>query len=168
MTLPLFDDLSLRAEVPEWREVPKAHPAVLRLADRHYSRQQPGTSQCTRPGVNLVLILDGGGAVWVTWRPIPQVGRKDRLEAWECTMFRNETPLLSSRLIVAATDVVWRRWGWPPRDGLITSIDTAATRRRRSKRSEPGHCYRAAGWQAFEHSGRNGLVWLRAPHPVTV
>src|SRR5690554_1036882 len=88
----------------EWVETHKGAPALLALADRHYSRQQPGTRQCCRPGVNLVLVLRGGGAAWVVWRPIPQVGRKDGLEAWEVTLFRNETRHLSSALIEAATE----------------------------------------------------------------
>lgn len=152
-----------------WTETHKGSPALLRLADQHYTRQTPGSSQACRPGVNLVLVLEGGRAAWVVWRPIPQVGRRDGLEAWECTLFRSEEPTrLASDLIREAVDITWRRWGWPPRDGLITGIGVEQTRRRRSRRHEPGHCFRLAGWEpiATRRSSRAGeTVWLRAPPP---
>jgi hypothetical protein len=144
-----------------WVERDKGSPSLLRLADRHYSRQTPGSNQCCRPGVNLVLTLDDGTAAWVTWRPIPEVGRKDGLEAWECTLFRNEGRRLSSELVREATAITHRRWGWPPRDGLITAVDPARTKPKR----HPGYCFRLAGWVPFDKAERSGLVWLRAPHP---
>lgn len=150
--------------VPEWRSVPKAHPRLVALADHHYTREQPGTSQFTRPGVNYALLLSDGSAGWVVWRPIPQIGRMDALEAWECTFFRNEGARLSSRLIVEATDLTYRAWGWAPRDGLITAVGIEETRRRRSKRHPPGWCFRCAGWTCTHE--RDGKAWFSAPPPV--
>ena len=64
-----------------------------------------------------------------------------------------------------ATDITFREWGWPPRDGLITAVGVDETARRRSKRSPPGVCFLMAGWEPMDkHS--DGRVWLRAPHPV--
>ena len=151
---------------PTWLLVHKSTPRLLALADAHYTRQKPGTSQATRPGVNLCMLLADGTAGFVTWRPIPEVGRKDDLEAWECTLFRNDGPHLSSSLIVSATDVVHRQWGWPPRDGFITAVGVAQTERRRSRHSRPGHCFRMAGWAEFQHPSEDtSKLWLRAPHP---
>lgn len=164
-------DLFARAFAPsaEWRETHKGHPRLIELADRHYTRQQPGTNQACRPGVNLCLLLSDGSAVWVVWRPIPEVGRKDGLEAWECTLFRNEGKRLSSELIREATAITCRKWGWPPRDGLISAVGVEQTRRRRSRRSEPGQCFRLAGWTAIPHpSPDKSKVWLRAPHPKRI
>ena len=143
--------------------VGKCHPLLVSLADRHYTRRTPGSKQCTRPGVNLCLITEDGKAGFVFWRPIPQIGRMDNLEAWECTLFRNEGRRLSSALIREAVDVLWRRWGWPPRDGLITAIGAEATRKRRSKSNKPGHCFVMAGWSPLPERG--GKPWLKAPHP---
>jgi hypothetical protein len=154
--------------VSRWRDVHKQDLALVALADRHYTRQTPGSRQCCRPGFNLCLVTSDGRAGWVVWRPRPDVGRKDHLEAWECTLFRNESPGLSSELIREATDIVWRRWGWPPRDGLITAVDAEETEQHRSPHYEPGRCFRAAGWKEFERRvSRSGgtQVWLRAPHP---
>jgi hypothetical protein len=151
----------------EWREVDKGSRRLVELADRHYTRQKVGARLATRPGVNLCLLLSDGTAAWVVWRPIPEVGRKDGLEAWECTLFRNEGSRLSSTLISEAAAATFRRWGWPPRDGLISAVGIQQTRRRRSRRAEPGHCFRVAGWVEFEHpSPDKSKVWLRAPHPV--
>lgn len=46
------------SEVTRWREVHKSTPALVALADRHYTRQTPGSPQCCRPGVNLCLLTD--------------------------------------------------------------------------------------------------------------
>lgn len=157
--------------VAKWREVHKMTPALVALADRHYTRQTPGSPQCCRPGVNLCLLTDDCSAAWVVWRPIPSVGRKDRLEAWECTLMRNEGRRRTSDLIREAVEWTWRAWGWPPRDGLITAIDAEATAAGRSPHARPGRCFRAAGWREIERRrSRNGgvQVWLRAPHPQRI
>lgn len=154
------------SSAPCWRVVSKCAPRLLELADAHYTRQKPGTPQATRPGVNLAMLLNDGTAGFVAWRPIPEVGRQDNLEAWECTLFRNDGPHLSSVLILAAVNLVHRQWGWPPRDGFITAVGVVQTVRRRSIRSLPGQCFRMAGWVDFGHpSDDDSKIWLRAPHP---
>lgn len=147
-----------------WRRTDKADPRCRRLADRHYSRQTVGAALFTRPGYNLVLFYgDGrGGAVFCWWRPIfsLEVGRGDGLLAVECTIFRNESAALSSELVTEAVAAlqVWERWDSAYR--VITSVNPEATKHRRSKHSEPGRCFRAAGFEPFEHApGRAGL-WL--------
>jgi hypothetical protein len=156
----------------EWREVDKGHRRLIERADKHYTRQKPGTAQATRPGCNLVLLTSDGSAAWVVWRPIPSVGRLDDLEAWECTLFRNEGVRLSSTLIVEAVEVTHRKWGWPPRDGLITAVGITQTKRRRSKRSPPGKCFLEAGWTLAEGAAFDlkrisnpNQEWLVAPRP---
>lgn len=37
------------------------------------------------------------------------------------------------------------------------------TRAGRSEESLPGHCFRAAGWEEFEHTKGRADVWLRGP-----
>jgi hypothetical protein len=167
VTLPLFERVPEQAA--HWIESHKGHRRLIEFADRHYTRQTPGSNQACRPGHNLVLLLSDGSAGWVVWRPNPEVGRKDELEAWECTIFRNEGSRLSSDLILEAVALVHVRWGWPPRDGLITAVGIQETAARRSARARPGQCFRAAGWVEFVHPYPNAnQVWLRAPHPVRV
>lgn len=168
MTLELpFALERLDGEPASWMETHKGHARLVELADRHYTRQKPGTNQFCRPGKNLCFLLSDGTAGWATWRPIPEVGRMDNLEAWECTLFRNEGQRLSSELIVEATALTYREWGWPPRDGLITGVGIEETASGRSPYHQVGWCYLKAGWTA---TGRawNGKAWFRAPHPMKV
>lgn len=125
-----------------------------------------------RPGYNMVLRAEGpkGLAVWVWFRPKWESGllgtmRKDKLFAIECTLFRNCSGFLSSELIREATELLmtWERAQdveWP--DGAITGVKSSATVRGRSKKSPPGKCYLAAGWEPFEHRKSDRAdIWLR-------
>lgn len=56
-----------------------------------------------------------------------------------CAIFRNESGVLSSTLIIEAEEIAWRRW---PGERLFTYI---AARSIRS--TNPGCCYKKAGWK---------------------
>jgi hypothetical protein len=170
-TTNLDINILTRASQP-WLLTNKGDQQCRILADRHYSRQTPGHPAFTRPGYNMVLWLEGpkGQATWVWFRPKWESGikgtmRKDGLFAIECTLFRNESGLLSSDLIIAAESALltWERAmdvPWP--DGAITGINCTATQRRRSKHVPPGYCYLMAGWKPFNHNKSNRAdEWLR-------
>jgi len=165
---------SLEGTFGEWLVTTKRDPKPRELADRHYSRQNPGHPMWTRPGWNQILYLEqrnGRAAVFCWWRPkwesgIPGTLRKDGLRAIECVIFRNETRYRSSILIEQAVQKVlaWEHAldvEWP--DGLITGISSEATQARRAPEHLPGHCFREAGWSEFQHPGRGKRadVWLR-------
>ncbi|MFD0710598.1 hypothetical protein [Paenibacillus sp. GCM10027626] len=135
-----------------WLVTHKGDRSCRLLADRHYSRQTPGADMFCRPGRNLVLRTAWGDAVWVTWDGI----RDDGLRAWECTIFRNESPHLSSDLVVAATYATVKEWGEPPPDGIITYVDA-----RKIRSVNPGCCFKAAGWRSIGTSKRRGLALLQ-------
>jgi hypothetical protein len=167
--LPFALEAEMRPVV--WRETHKGSAALRRLIDGeatngrpHYSRQSPGDDQFCRPGFNFCLLTSDGLAGWIVWRPKPSVGRMDGLEAWGCTLFRNDGARLSSDLVREATALTHDAWGWPPPDGLISSVGVEETKRRRSKHSPPGRCFIEAGWSPIEKAGA-GKVWLRAPRP---
>jgi len=128
----------------------------------------------TRPGYNQILYAEhpnGKAACFCWWRPKWESGikgteRKDGLRCIECALFRNETPWLSSELISAAVQAVmlWEHaWDveWP--DGLITGIGSRQTSAGRSKFHKPGHCFRKAGFVAFEKNVGRADVWLKIP-----
>jgi hypothetical protein len=144
------------------------------LADRHYTRQTVGHPMWTRPGYNQILYYEqanGRAAVFCWWRPkweagIPGTERKDKLRCIECTMFRNETRVLSSKLIKEAVKFVaiWERAldvEWP--DGLITAVSSTLTSAGRHERHLPGYCFLHAGWEPFMHPGKNvrADTWLK-------
>lgn len=137
-----------------WMITHKGDRSCRLLADRHYSRQTIGAPQFTRPGRNLVLRTADGAAVWVTWDGI----RDDGMQAWECTMFRNEAPnkYLSSAMIRAAVAATCAEWEGLPPDGIITYVDSSKVRS-----SNPGYCFKAAGWRKIGRSRRRGLILLQ-------
>ena len=146
-----------------WRLSNRADPRAVALADRHYSRQKPGTSQFVAPG--RCLVLAAPAAVWVTsW---PKFVQHEFTNAWVCSMFRNDGAELSSELIreaVAAT-----RWRWPevPEGGMVTFVDAAAVRPKR----DPGYCFHRAGFVTVGRTKSAGLHVLtlhpgRMPEPA--
>lgn len=151
-----------------WKHVPVEYPPARELADRHYSRQTKGADGILPPGQRFLLWHESvGNAVWGVCRNKDPVGRYQ----WRNTIFRNESSTLSSTLIREATRqtmLVWfRRYGDLPTEMLTTEIAVEATAARRSKRSEPGHCYLMAGWIALGYidpgHGRPLRRILRAP-----
>jgi len=131
----------------DWIVVSKGDIRARGIADRHYSRQKPRTPQFTRPGNNLVLLLEDCSALWVSWKPANGVERMDDAgNAYECTIFRNEGKLLSSDLIKSAIEITESVWGKPP-DGWITYIGDSQV-----KSSNKGYCFKIAG---FKNNGRN-------------
>jgi len=80
-------------------------------------------------------------------------------------MFRNLGAGLSSELIRDAVTMTWavwlQRYGEVPAEPLRTEVKVSAVRS-----TNPGHCYRCAGWtrqpQTPRHRSR-GLVVFHAP-----
>jgi hypothetical protein len=145
----------LMIDIPQygpWIVTHKGDKSGRLLADRHYSRQTIGHPMYTRPGKNLVLRTADGMAVWVTWSGI----RDDGLDAWECTIFRNETTILSSEMIKHAVIATESEWGKLPDDGIITYV--AANK---VKSVNPGYCFKKAGWKQIGQSKRRKLILLQ-------
>lgn len=125
-----------------WRRRTKGDPAVVALADRHYSRLAYGRAgtQVGPPGRLLVFMTADERALWVSHWPQARMAL-DRLDAWRCVLFRNEGPTLSSVLVRAAMAATTAEWGAGPADGWLTWVDTAHVRS-----SNPGFCFQMAGW----------------------
>lgn len=142
-----------------WELIDKGDKRALALADRHYTRQTPGSNQFCRPGRNLVLLSQDERALWVTWSGI----RDDGWDAWECTIFRNEGQYISSHLIMLALGITVKEWGTPPPDGMITYLG----------KHLKGGCFNAAGFVKVGQSKVHGkpLLQLRTdrfPPPLEV
>jgi hypothetical protein len=109
-------------------------------------------------GKTLVLLATvGGDAVWGAIENMdPAGGRRFR-----CSIFRNESMVLSSVLIREATErtyAYWRRhYGGLPTVPLTTEVDPGRVLRKR----DPGRCFIRAGWRRVDV--RRGLVILEAP-----
>jgi hypothetical protein len=118
------------------------------LADRHYSRQKPGTNQFMPPGHTMVLRSSEGDVVF-GW--LFQEKRDDGEAGYNCCIFRNESPRLSSEIIIEAERMVVEEWG--PNCGF-TYIDPDEVS------DNPGYCFKMAGWE-FARKTRSGLHLLR-------
>jgi hypothetical protein len=108
------------------------------------------------PGQTIILL--GPQAVFGWWRPAPQSGLSSMngLDGWTCTIFRNEGNLLSSELILDAEKAI-REFGYDcGPDGLLTYVWDS-----RIRSSNPGFCFKKAGWKRKGRSadGRKTLLW---------
>jgi hypothetical protein len=139
-----------------WYLTTRADPRGARLADRHYSRKTPGAAQFTPPGRCVVLLTTGGNALWVSSWPYAEYVKHEWRGAWLCSLFRNESDVLSSRLITQAVAATRWQWGEPPTLGMVTFVDTTQVRHKR----DPGRCFRKAGWQPVGWT-KSGLVVLQ-------
>lgn len=139
-----------------WQIRTKNDVAANYLADRHYSRQRPGSGQVGGPGRHLVLVTPCERALWVTMWPYAERSL-DKLDAYRCTYFRNEGAGLSSDLILEAMRITESMWGYPPTDGWVTWIN-----RKKVASSHPGYCFKKAGWWLDREWTHRHLVRLRA------
>ena len=139
-----------------WHLSNRADPRGARLADRHYSRKTPGAAQFTPPGRCVVFLTSAGNALRVSSWPYPQYVKHAWRGAWLCSLFRNESDVLSSTLITQAVTCTRWQWGDPPALGMVTFVDTTQIRHKR----DPGRCFRKAGWQQVGLT-KGGLVVLQ-------
>ncbi len=152
-----------------WERSHRADPRAVALADRHYSRQKPGTPQFVPPGRCFVLYArtPTGEAVWVTSWPFAQYVKHAWAGAWTCSMFRNEGAGLASELILTAVAATRAHYGDPPELGMITFVLPSAIRS-----SNPGFCYLMAGYRrvGFAKDGKPCLQLLPRdmPEPQSV
>lgn len=132
-----------------WQVTRKTDTACRLLADKHYSRQTIGAINFCRPGNNYVLRTADGDAVWVSWL---SKYRDDGFQAIECTIFRNESPYLSSHLIQLATLMTFAHF--PTEDTIITYVDPKSVASK-----NPGYCYMKAGYKKLEHVSKKRGLW---------
>lgn len=136
-----------------WYHVSNAYKTARLLADRHYSRQNPGSTHFLPPGNNICLITPNNDAIWSINRNAPDSGviRMDGYQCWSNTIFRNESRSRASDLISSAVAVCLWLWRDIPRDGLHTFIDPRKVKPTMRRGSATfGFCYLKAG---FEYAG---------------
>lgn len=139
--LPFTDGLMLTTQYDD---------ECRKLADRHYSRRTTGARQFCYSGKKLVL-RDSAGLVLFVWMWPDADKRMDGQTGYNCTIFRNEGPRLSSDIILEAEDIAFERWG-PAR--LYTYVDP-----RKVRSPNPGYCFKVAGWR-FVRKSTKGLHLL--------
>lgn len=143
-------------DVGPWMVRNRFDKAAVALADRHYSRRPDkiGSNQLGGVGKALTLVTPCERGLWVTRYLLKPF---DGLDAWRCSYFRNEGAGLASSLIVSAMELTLERWGAPPPDGWVTWID-----KRKIASTNPGFCFKQAGWWLDREWSHSYLVRLRA------
>jgi len=140
-----------------WQQVTKFDKRACALADRHYSRRKIGSPQFMPPGQTIVLLSLDEKAVWGWWRPHPSSGIKqmNNLDGWTCTIFRNESEIRSSELILEAEVFLYSTGESIGPDGLLTYVWD-----KKIASCNPGYCFKKAGWMAVGRSadGRKTLL----------
>lgn len=139
-----------------WQRAHRYYPPAVALADRHYSRQKPGTPQFMPAGSCLVLFAetDTGRAVWGT--SAPQFAQHAHPGAWVCTMFRNEGAGKASKLIRQAVAATLSHYGAAPDAGMITFVDRDEVR----PKQNPGWSFFIAGFRYCDDTA-GGLITMK-------
>lgn len=145
-----------------WHVSHRADRRALPIADRHYNRQKPGTPQFVPPGRCVVLLTDGADALWVSSWPFAEFVKHDWAGAWVCSCFRNESPHLSSELILEAVAATRTLWPDVPELGMVTFVDPEKVRRKR----DPGRCYRKAGFRRVGRTKGDLVALQMLPHEM--
>jgi len=146
-----------------WLPSHHADPRAIALYLRHYSARRyrdgrPRRQFCP-PGEKPVLLTVACDAVFVWHRPV--LPRRSGQVGVCCTLFRNESPVLSSDLIREATTYAQRRW---PSERLFTYVAD-----RKIQSPNPGYCFKQAGWRRCGASadGRLTILELLPPEETT-
>ena len=121
------------------------------IANRHYSRIWRGnvTQQRLTTHKRMILVEPSGSWVFV-WNT--QKWRHDDQSGANCVLFRNESSLLSSEIILMA-EAEWNKQHGDCRK--FTYIHPKLIRS-----NNPGFCFQKAGWIKTSCRSRNGLVLL--------
>jgi hypothetical protein len=138
-----------------WVEVRDGNQTAAALFDRHYSRNPAarGDARVAGPGEKIVLLTPCARALFV-WRRFISKDPTASAEDVNCAIFRNEGAGLSSDLIRAAMAIAWARW---PGRRLYTYVNP-----RRVRSTNPGACFKAAGWRRCGTTETRRLVVLEA------
>ena len=135
MLLPLWGDNLIQTHLGD--------PEMLILASRHYSRDRIG-KKLGGPARALIL-RNTPGTVLFLWQWPKDGMRRDRQNGFNCVMFRNESPRLSSEIILEAEQWATKLWG---KNRFFTYVDASKVRS-----INPGACFKHAGWRLIGQSG---------------
>ena len=123
-----------------WTIIKDGNPTGRAMANRHYSARHYKDGRKVRlfigPGEKLALLTPDKKALFA-WRKCKYPGA-DGQTGVNCTIFRNEGPLLSSELILEAEQFAWEKW---PGSRLYTYVDPT-----KILSTNPGYCFIKAGW----------------------
>lgn len=145
-----FEDMAPKRH---WFVTADGDPDVRTVFDRHYSRQRYADGRKPKllvgPGEKMVLRTARCDAIFA-WRKFISADGQDGIN---CAIFRNESPVLSSILLIEAEDYAFERW--PDEKRLFTYVNP-----RKVRSPNPGFCFLKAGWNRCGRTKWNDLLIL--------
>lgn len=148
---------SLFPELGNWLSIPDGDPRGYEIFKRHYSfneysdnrRKVYNKPHFVGPGERMILITPDSSALFIWRKYIDNLGYSDGIN---CSVFRNESPILSSQLILEAEELALSKWG---RDRLFTFVNP-----RKIRSTNPGFCFLMAGWNRIGITKKRKLIIL--------
>ncbi|MBU2249133.1 MAG: hypothetical protein KKD77_20470, partial [Gammaproteobacteria bacterium] len=130
-----------------WYPVRDGDPRAVALYRRHYSCRDPKVDLCrygfSGKGESMVLLTLDCLALFC-WRLV-------KGEGVNCSVFHNESSLLSSELVKEADELAYVRW---PGERHYTYVNS-----KKIRSTNPGACFMFAGWRKCGVS-KGGLIIL--------
>lgn len=148
---------------PLWWLTKDGDKSCLALYKRHYSARKAYADgrerfQLVGPGYSIVLRTARADALFVWRKYIDDTEPKQ--EGVECSVFRNESEILSSELIRQADAVADYAW---PGQRHYTKVDQEKVRRANPGwKGKLGTCFVKAGWRRCGMT-KGGLLILERP-----
>jgi len=122
-----------------WIKVKDGNTVALKLFEKHYScyNYKDGRKRklFVGPGEKVVLIGKNNDALFV-WRKFRSM---DKQQGINCSVFRNESNILSSELLKQAENIAREKW---PNERFYTYINPF-----KIKSKNPGYCFKVNGWK---------------------
>ena len=142
----LFDDECY------WMKIKDGDPRGLRLYEKHYSKYHYKDGRRPKrfvgPGQRIVLLGKNDDALFV-WRKFRSM---DNQEGINCAVFRNESSVLSSELLLQAEAIAMERW---PGERMYTYVNPKEV-----KSVNPGYCFKVIGWSVIGKTKARKLLIL--------
>ena len=151
-----------------WRRAHRFDPAGVALADRHYSRQKPGSPQFMPPGSCRVLVAKNSKAVFGLSFPKAEYVKHAWAGAWVVSIFRNEASgPLASDMVREAMAIMQTQYEGVPELGCVTFVDPKKVRgvMERGERIK-GFCFKKAGFRAVGETKRGLIAWQMLPREM--
>lgn len=150
-----------------WKLSHRFDPIGCALADRHYSRQKPGSPQYMPPGSCRCLVAPNGKAVIGFSMPLPQYVKHAWAGALMVSIFRNENAGgLASDMIREA--LAWVRTQYTiGAQGCVTFVDpTKVPGIPEHGELVKGFCFHKAGFKVVGETKKGLLAWQLSPAAI--
>jgi hypothetical protein len=147
-----------------WQPSHRFDVPARQLADRHYSRQKPGSPQFMPPGSCRVLLANNKKSVFGLSFPKAEFVKHAWAGAWMVSIFRNEgAGPLASDMIRDALAIMRTQYEVPAL-GCVTFVDPrkvpgVPVRGERVK----GFCFSMAGFRLVGETKKGLLAWQLLP-----